>query len=50
IETAARRTALEAETVYAVSMLVRLKLEYHSARQAAVTQELTEIVAGAENI
>ena len=49
-ETAARRTAMEAATDNADTMLDRLKLEYNRARQAAVTQELTEIVAGAENI
>ncbi|MDY3030245.1 MAG: ATP synthase F1 subunit gamma [Clostridia bacterium] len=46
-ETAARRNAMEAATDNAQEMLDRLTLEYNRARQAAVTQELTEIVSGA---
>lgn len=49
-ETAARRNAMEAATDNAEEMLDRLTLEYNRARQAAVTQELTEITSGAENI
>jgi F-type H+-transporting ATPase subunit gamma len=30
-------------------MLERLSLQYHQARQAAITQEITEIVAGASS-
>lgn len=49
-ETAARRNAMEAATDNASEMIDNLTLEYNRARQASVTQELTEIVSGAENI
>ena len=48
-ELAARRTAMDAATKNAGEMIEHLNLYYNRARQAAITQELTEIVAGAEN-
>ena len=47
-ELAARRTAMEAATDNAGEMIEKLSLFYNRARQASITQELTEIVAGAE--
>ena len=49
IELAARRTAMDAATKNAGEMIEHLNLYYNRARQAAITQEITEIVAGAEN-
>ena len=47
-ELAARRTAMDAATKNASEMIDHLNLYYNRARQAAITQEITEIVAGAE--
>ena len=47
-ELAARRTAMDAATKNAGEMIDHLNLYYNRARQAAITQEITEIVAGAE--
>lgn len=49
-ETAARRNAMESATDNASEMIDELSLEYNRARQASITQELTEIIAGAENL
>ncbi len=49
-ELAARRTAMEAATDNAEEMIETLSLNYNRARQASITQEITEIVAGAEEI
>ncbi len=49
-ELAARRTAMEAATGNAEEMLEKLNLYYNRARQASITQEITEIVGGAEGI
>ena len=46
-EQAARRTAMESATDNANEMIATLELQYNRARQAAVTQEISEIVAGA---
>lgn len=46
-EQAARRTAMDAATQNAQEMIDGLSLQYNRARQAAITQEITEIVAGA---
>ena len=48
-ELAARRTAMDAATKNAGEMIDHLNLYYNRARQAAIPQEITEIVAGAEN-
>ena len=48
-ELAARRTAMDAATKNAGEMIEHQNLYYNRARQAAITQEITEIVAGAEN-
>lgn len=48
-ELAARRTAMDAATKNAEDMIEDLSLKYNRARQGAITQEITEIVAGAEN-
>ncbi len=45
-ELSARRTAMEAATDNAGEIIDELSLKYNRARQAAITQELTEIVAG----
>lgn len=47
-EYAARRTAMEAATDNAAEMIDKLSLYYNRARQASITQEITEIVGGAE--
>ena len=47
-ELAARRTAMESATDNAEEMISDLNLYYNRARQASITQEITEIVAGAE--
>ena len=49
-ELAARRTAMEAATNNAEEMIEKLNLHYNRARQASITQEITEIVGGAEGI
>jgi F-type H+-transporting ATPase subunit gamma len=49
-ELAARRTAMEAATNNAEEMIEKLNLHYNRARQANITQEITEIVAGAEGV
>ena len=45
-EQAARRTAMDSATQNADEMIADLNLKYNQARQAAITQEITEIVAG----
>ena len=45
-EQAARRTAMNAATQNAEEMIADLSLKFNQARQAAITQEITEIVAG----
>ena len=49
-ELAARRMAMDAATKNAGEMIEQLNLFYNRARQASITQEITEIVAGAEGI
>ena len=46
-EQGARRTAMESATDNADEMIASLSLMYNRARQASITQELTEIVGGA---
>ncbi len=45
-EQAARRNAMDSATRNAEDMIDHLSLQYNQARQAAITQEITEIVAG----
>ncbi|WP_053954731.1 ATP synthase F1 subunit gamma [Inediibacterium massiliense] len=47
-EQAARRVAMENATDNAEEMIGKLTLHYNRARQAAITQEIAEIVGGAE--
>ena len=47
-EQAARRTAMDAATSNADEMIASLSLQFNRARQAAITQEITEIVAGSQ--
>lgn len=47
-EFASRMTAMDSATDNAEEMIEQLKLSYNRARQAAITQELSEIVGGAE--
>lgn len=49
-EQAARRTAMESATNNAEDMIDTLNLHYNRARQASITQEITEIVGGAEGV
>ncbi len=49
-ELAARRNAMDAATKNAGEMIEKLNLYYNRARQASITQEITEIVAGAEGL
>ena len=46
-EQAARRAAMDSATQNAEEMIADLSLKFNQARQAAITQEITEIVAGA---
>ena len=47
-EHGARRTAMDAATKNAEEMISDLSIKYNRARQGAITQEITEIVAGAD--
>ena len=47
-EMAARRNAMDSATKNAEQMISDLSLSYNRARQGSITQEITEIVAGAE--
>ena len=47
-ESGARRTAMNAANKNAEEMIDTLMLKFNRARQAAITQEITEIVSGAE--
>ena len=47
-EQAARRTAMDSATSNAEEMIADLSLKYNRARQAAITTEIIDIVAGAE--
>lgn len=47
-ELASRMTAMSAATDNAGKMIQNLSIEYNKARQAAITNELSEIVAGAD--
>lgn len=49
-EQSARMTAMDAASKNAEDMLKKLSLLYNRARQAAITQEITEISAGAEGL
>lgn len=46
-EVASRRTAMDSASKNAAEMVDSLSLKYNRARQAAITQEITEIVSGA---
>ena len=48
-EVAARRMAMDSAGKNAQQMIDDLTIEYNTARQGAITQEITEIVAGAGN-
>ena len=47
-EVSARRNAMDSATTNAQKMIDELSLHYNRARQSSITQEITEIVAGAE--
>ncbi len=47
-EQAARRMAMDNATKNAAQLVEKLTLEYNQARQAAITQEITEIIGGAD--
>ena len=46
----ARMMAMEGATNSAKQMLKELDIEYNRARQAAITQEITEVIAGAKSL
>lgn len=46
-EIASRRNAMESATDSADKIVSKLMIEYNKARQSAITQEITEVVAGA---
>ena len=48
-EQASRRIAMENATDNATEMIDNLSLLYNRARQATITQEITEIVSGANS-
>ncbi len=48
-EQASRRNAMDTATDNAEELTDKLKIEYNKARQAAITQEITEVVSGAIN-
>ena len=48
-EQASRRNAMDTATDNATELSEKLKIEYNKARQAAITQEITEVVGGANN-
>ena len=48
-EVSARRNAMDSATKNTGEMISDLRLKFNRARQGAITQEITEIVAGAEN-
>ena len=47
-ENNARMTAMQSSTDNAKEMLRDLSIQYNRARQAAITQEITEVIAGAK--
>lgn len=47
-ELSARRNAMDSATKNASDMIDALNLQYNRARQAAITQEITEIIGGSE--
>lgn len=49
-ENGARMQAMDSATTNADNMIADLSLKYNQARQASITQELTEIIAGSEAI
>ena len=49
-ENGARMQAMDAATSNAEEMIEKLSLLYNRARQGSITQELTEIIAGAEAV
>ena len=49
-ENGARMQAMDSATSNAEEMIADLSLKYNRARQGSITQELTEIIAGAEAI
>ncbi len=49
-ENGARMQAMDSATSNAEDMISKLSLQYNRARQGAITQELTEIIAGANAI
>lgn len=49
-ENGARMQAMDSATSNAEEMIDKLSLQYNRARQGSITQELTEIIAGAEAI
>ena len=49
-ENGARMQAMDSATNNADEMIGKLTLQYNRARQGSITQELTEIIAGAEAI
>ena len=49
-ENNARMAAMDSSTTSARNLITQLSLEYNRARQAAITQEISEIVGGAKSL
>ena len=49
-ENGARMQAMDSASKNAEEMMEKLQQQYNRARQGAITQELTEIIAGAEAV
>jgi len=49
-EQASRMTAMDSASTNASEMIEKLQVQYNRLRQAKITTELTEIVAGAESV
>ena len=49
-ENGARMQAMDSATSNAEDMIAGLELKYNRARQSAITQELTEIIAGSATV
>ena len=49
-ENGARMQAMDSATSNAEEMIDKLSLQYNRARQGSITQELTEIIAGAQAV
>ena len=49
-ELASRMTAMSAATNNAQDMITHLTIDYNKARQAGITNEITEVISGANSV